>query len=341
MNSILPKLCAPARDPEVKALAEDQSEDLIGRLAKLMRIIDLLCLDYCNYKLAVIAPSLKHSSAEYEKHRFDQELRRHNLVRTTKWWERARAKLILEHSRRPPSSQDSRSPSPPFQPTSDKIYTQGLVDLFIALGPLQPDDLPETLELDHARISRIRSEILQVIVVSTILLTAKNLLKRDVRSLWRAEYARMMDLPFPSSPSSAYISIIEASHALPPAVRTSLQGTIERVLSEANACVAQDPTTSNPHNITQPVIKVLLTKLKGHVMGRLGASSAEERVRASTTASEVLSGFGCAESVAKVGAVVDEIGKVRKVDWEGHGAWLDKVAEKVQKAAEGRALDQL
>ncbi|KAL8748328.1 MAG: hypothetical protein Q9184_007388, partial [Pyrenodesmia sp. 2 TL-2023] len=42
MSSLLPKICAPVRDAEVKALAEDQNEDPIERLARLNYVIDLL-----------------------------------------------------------------------------------------------------------------------------------------------------------------------------------------------------------------------------------------------------------------------------------------------------------
>ena len=324
MNTILPKLCAPVRDPEVKALAADQSEDFIGRLSKLMHIIDMLSLDYANYQLKLAAPGINARSADYEKRCFSEQLRNSQLTRTIRWWERARSKRITENMRR--TAEDQRTSSSPtaFQPNSDKVYTQGLVDLFIALPPLETDDVPETLELDKQRILRIRTDILRIISISTVLLTAKNLLKRDVRSQWKAEAQRMWDLPSAFEDAVPYLSVIESAHAIPPSTRISLQGTIDRVLGDAR----------EPQAMTHPVMKVLLQKLKNHVMSRLGASSAEERLRTTTTASEVVAGSGMAEFVGRIGGIVEEMGKVKSVDWAAHGKWLDEVAEQVARGVQ-------
>jgi len=324
MSTILPKLCAPVRDPEVKALAEDQSEDFIGRLAKLMRIIDMLSLDFANYQLKIAAPSINARSADYEQRCFTEQIKNRKLTRTTRWWERARSKRITENTRRTTEDQGKVSSPSTFRPSPDKIYTQGLVDLFITVPLLQADDVPETLELDTQRIERIRTDILRIITISTVLLTAKNLLKRDVRSQWKAEAQRMWDLPSTFDDVAPYLSIIESAHALPSATRTSLQGTIDRVLGDARG----------PQAMTQPVMKVLLQKLKNHVMSRLGASSAEERLRTTTTASEVVAGSGMVEFIGRIGGMVEEMGKVKSVDWAAHGKWLDDVAEEVARTAQ-------
>ena len=319
MNTLLPKLCAPVRDPEVNALAADQSDDLIGRLAKLMHIIDMLSLDFANYQLKVAAPGINSRSADYERRCFNEQIKNRKLTRTTRWWERARSKRIIENTRRTAEDQGTIPSPSTFQPSSDKTYTQGLVDLFIALPPLPTEDVPETLELDRHRIERIRTDILRIITISTVLLTAKNLLKRDVRSQWKAQAQRMWDLPSAYDDVAPYLAIIESTHSLPPSTRTSLQGTIDRVLSDAR----------EPQAMTQPVMKVLLQKLKNYVMSRLGASSAEERLRTTTTASEVVAGSGMAEFVGRIGGIVEEMGKVKSVDWAAHGKWLDEVAEEV------------
>ena len=315
MNTILPKLCAPIRDPEVKALAADQSDDFIERLAKLMHVIDLLSLDYANYLLQASAPELLRRAAEYEQRSFTEQIGNSKLTKTLRWWSHARAKNVSESSRRAADSNNSVSLA--NQPTSDKIYSQGLVDLFISFPPLLSIDLPETLELDQARVERIRTDILRITTFSTILLTAKNLLKRDVRSQWKLEAQRMWDLPKLYEDATPYLSIIESSHTLPSATRSQLQGTITRVLSE---------TRASP-DISHPVMKVLLQKMKTHVLSRLSAASAEDRLRNTTTASEVLAQGGMAEFVAKIGAIVDELGRVKAVDWEAHGMWLDEVAK--------------
>ena len=304
MNTILPKLCAPVRDPVVQALAADTNSDLVERLAHLMQIVDLLSLDYANYILQRSSPELIRHASDYEQKCFGDEYQNKRLIRTLRWWKLAR----------PRSTSTSTS-----TPSSKKIYTTGLVNLFIAPSPLQVDELPETLALDETRISRIRGDILHIITISSILLTAKNLLKRDVRTQWKALAQRMWDMPIETAYTSAspYLSFIESVHALPPATKVSLQGTIERVLSDAR---------SSPE-ITHPVMKVLLQKIRAHAMTRLNAGSEMEKAKSAASATEVLGAGGLVEFVGRIGKMVEEMAKVRQVDWDAHSKWLDEVAK--------------
>ena len=315
VNTILPKLCSPSRDPDVKALAADRNPDFIARLAHTFRVLSLLYLDHANWLLFTASPRLIESAADYERKTFSDLYPTNHLPLTTTWWRLARIKLLTPSPSRRPSSS---SPSPPNL-TPEKIYTQALTDLFIAFPPSSTSTttIPETLALDTARITLMRASVLRTITTSTILLTAKNLLKRDVRALWRAEAARMLALPAASAytDASAYLSIIEAAHALPPSTKTALAGTIDRVLGEA----------AKPDEITHPVMKVLLAKARAYVAARLGAGSAEERVRGASAASEVLGSAGLGEFVATVGRWVEEMGAVRRVDLQAHGRWLDGV----------------
>lgn len=319
MNSILPKLCAPVRDVEIRALAEDSSGDLIGRLEKLLHIIDLLSLDYANFILQQSAPQLIRRAPEYEQHCFEQSIRDPFLPKTFRWWSRARVKANSESARR---AADANS-QPSSRITPDKIYMQGLVYLAIAPPPLLDIDLPETLELDRERITRMRTDTIRTITISAILLTAKNLLKRDVRSQWKPEAHRLWDLDFADPTTTPTIlSLLESSHAMPPSTKSQLAGTVERVLADAQS-----------GHLTHPVMKVLLQKLKAHVFSRLAANSADERVRAASTASQVLASGGLPEFVGRIGAVVEELAKVAEVDRAGHGRWYDEVAARVAEGA--------
>lgn len=317
MDTILPKLCAPARDPEVKALAEDQGDDPVERLAKLNYVIDLLSLDNANYILQTAAPVLIKEGTSYEQRSFSRLLGDHPLSKMPRWWVDARAKLQEEPSRRPVDGVVSAT----NRITPDKIYMRGLVELAIAVSPLQDNDVPETLELDCERIIRIRSNVLRMIAIDSILVTAKNLLKRDIRSQWKIEAQRMWDLPFENP--QAFLSIIDSRHAMPVTTKNQLSGTIERVLSDARARQA-----------VHPVMKVLLQKLKTHLFTRLSASSAEERIRASTTASDVLSSSGLPEFVIQIRTLVGELGRVAEVDRAAHGKWYDEVSLAVAAAGE-------
>lgn len=305
MNTVLPKLCAPARDEEVKALAPDSSEDPVERLAKLDYVIDLMSLDNANYSLQKHAPFLIKEAPSYEQKIFAKEIGDRQLSKTLRWWTRSKTKLQEEVSRRPSSNAN--------RVTAEKIYLQGITDLAIAVSPLEAIDTPETLELDLNRFNRIRLNVLRMITISTILVTAKNFLKRDVRSQWKVESQRMWDLPY-DSPQS-FLSIIDSRHAMPASTKAQLNGTIERVLVDAKN-----------RQTTDPVSKVLLKKVKAHIFTRLSASSAEERIRATTTSSQVLASGGMSEFVEQVGSLIGELTRVGEVDRASHGKWYDNIS---------------
>ena len=313
MNSILPKICAPVRDPEVKDLAERPSQDPVEQLARIYYVIDLLLLDHMNFILLSYAPRLLEGSVSWEQREFAKQLHGQFPVKMLKWWKAAVAKARDEPPRRSTGSTFGSA----ARITADRIYMHGLVDLAIATTSLSNADLPETFTLDHQRLDRIRSDTLRIITTASILLTAKNLLRRDVRSLWKNEAQRMWELPL-SSPAAAFVTIVESRYALPPTTKTQLTGTITRLLSDARE-----------GQVSHPVMKVLLKKIQTHVLARLAAASSEERIRTSTTAGEVLGSSGMTEFVGRIGDIVQELSRVADVDREAHGKWYDEVAQKV------------
>ena len=320
MNTILPKLCAPVRDSDVKDLAENPSQDPIKQLARLYYVIDLLMLDHMNFMLQRFGPMLIEGSVDYESKSFVERLENRFPAKTLRWWKAAVAKTREEQPSRRAVEGIS---SPAVRITADRTYMHGLVDLAVTTIDLKDAETPETLELDTQRLARIRSDTLRLITVSSILLTAKNLLRRDVRSLWKLESQRMWDLPL-SSPPAAFVSIVESRYALPPTTKQQLTGTITRLLTDARA-----------GQVSHPVMKVLLKKIHDHVLARLAASSAEERIRTSTTASEVLGSSGMPEFVARIGDIVQELGRVADVDREAHGQWYDEVAKRAAEESDG------
>ena len=319
MNTILPKLCAPVRDLEVKDLAEKPSQDPVQQLARIYYVIDLLLIDHMNFILFSSTPALLQEAVSWEQREFTRRLDGQTPKKTVEWWKIAMAKAKEE----PPRRVAGPSPGTTGRITPDRIYMHGLVDLAIATTDIPITEVPETLELDCQRLNRIRSDVLRIITTSSILLTAKNLLRRDVRSMWKNECQRMWELPF-SSPATAYISIIESRYALPPTTKTQLTGTITRLLSDARKSEA-----------SHPVMKVLLKKIQNHVLARLAAASSEERIRTSTTASEVLGSSGMPEFVSRIGDIVQELSRVADVDRETHGRWYDEVANAAAEEAGG------
>lgn len=334
--NILPKLCAPFRDAEVKALADELEEEgqlpeMIEKLFKLLHVIDLLSLDYSNFLLMNAAPTLIKEASGYEQRMFAQDLDAGTvtLERTRRWWRSAAVNMHTEADRRDPWN----DPNPVNRPTPQKIYARGLVDLAIATPPLRDSELPETLELDRARISRIRTDALRIATIGGILLTAKNLLKRDVRSQWKHEANRVWEtlkdgyLKDAATPSKI-LSLIESSRPMPPATRTQLSSTINRLLTQAET-----------GKLSDPVMKVLFQRLKTNIFNRVSASSSGERVRAASTATESLATTGLPEFVGQVGDIVDQLGKISEVDRKAHGKWYEEIADEMERlGAEGEEL---
>ncbi|KAL8740530.1 MAG: hypothetical protein Q9190_006780, partial [Brigantiaea leucoxantha] len=303
MSSLLPKICAPVRDIDVKAFVEDQTEDPIERLAGLNYVIDLLSIDHANFILQSNASALIKEASGYEQRCFAGIVNDQPLHRTLQWWKDA-----LKGIRESEARTGSANKTSPY-----RIYMQGLVSTAIAVGEVQDVDIPETLELDRERIKRIRNDVHRIVIIDSILLTAKNLMRRDPRSIWKEQAQRMWELPFEKP--QAFIAVVESRYALPPTTKTQLSGTIERILVDAR-----------DRQVTHPVVSVLLKKFRAHVLNRLSAVSADERDKAASTASQVLSSSGLPEFVAQIGALVDELKRVGDVDRDAHGKWYDDVA---------------
>jgi hypothetical protein len=355
MNTILPRLCAPYRDPVVKAFAEDLSGDAIDRLARLMGLIDLLSLDHTNFMIQVAAPQLIQEAPGYEQRTFGRGLQDGSLElsKSRRFW-RTHRKIIADEMRRRDPENIHGEPQPP----AAKVYAHGLVDLVLSNAPVFDDLMPETLELDRQRLNKIHAQAYKIVATASILLTAKNLLKRDARAQWKPEADRILSLDFNHVLPERIQSILGSTHPMPPSASSQLAATIRRVLSpvatasaaaslteartsvEANAeAPAQESSSSESvssaassstagggaTNFTDPVARLILSRLRAHVLSRLSASSASERVRATSTASQSLAGAGMPEFVSQVGQLTEELSKVREVDWLCHGMIYERI----------------
>ncbi|KAI9928515.1 hypothetical protein ASPWEDRAFT_36270 [Aspergillus wentii DTO 134E9] len=352
MNTILPKLCAPYRDPEVQRFADDTSGDAIDRLARLMAIIDLLSLDHTNFMIQIAAPQLIQEAPGYEQRTFERGLQDGfiGLGKSRRFWRTHRKMIVDEMRKRDPENVHGEP-----NPAAPKIYAQGLVDLVFTNAAVSDDLIPETLDLDRQRLGRLHAQAFRIVATASILLTAKNLLKRDVRSQWKAEADRILSLDFNEITPERVRSILESTHPMPSSASSQLAATIRRVLAPvATACATALPSVTSPTSVevqpdlskqeslsvtepaiasdsnggglatsatsfTDPVARLILSRLRTHVFYRLSASNASERVRATTTASQSLAGAGMPEFVNDVGKLVEELEKVREVDWLCHG----------------------
>lgn len=339
MGTLLPKLCAPVRDDEVKILAEEKlvQGTYVDRLEALNAFIDVMLSDYANYLLQQAAPQLIEQAPSYEAKAFaaDIEAGRYDLSAAKAAWRAARVKLMGEASRRDPEGVDI----PRSRPTANKIYNQMLVDLFTQPHPLSIDEMPAMLRLDHKRVVEAGRVTKRIITTGAILLQCKNLLKRDVRGPWRTESQRILAVLERSESSSdpvptdqtvdGILTALEAGRSMPTATKVHLRAFVTKLVLSAASITAENREPSDP------VLRLLLSRLRAYVLQRLAASaSASENVKATSTAGEKLAGLGLAEFVDKVRDLVEMLGRVGEVDRGAHGVWWDQVAETVEGEAQ-------
>jgi len=344
MADILPRLCAPFRDTEVQALANVLKADdnggnvdvMIEKLFGLLHMIDLMSLDYANYMIQQAAPTLIREGQGYEQRMFAADLQAdpNGLQRTTRWWRNASIRAVTE----PASPLRSLTPTSSSATATSVLhfittYANALVAVALKPSPLLLTEIPETLHLDTARLARLRADTLRYIVTSAILLTAKNLLKRDVRAQWKIEAKRVLEV-LSTPPGSTYendlgdgelstriLSTVESGKAMPPTSRSQLEAMIKRFLAAAHI-LSQPAASPAISSSSDPLLTLLHTRLRTHILARLSATLSTERVHLTTTASEALAGIGMAEFVPQVAGMVELLERIRDVDLGSHGSWL-------------------
>jgi hypothetical protein len=344
MGSLLPKLCAPVRDEEVQDLITNKLSqgNHVDRLEALMGFIDVMLSDYANYLLQLGAPRIIESAAQYEAKVFQTAMEKgeHGLEAAEAAWCESRRKVYAEAARRDPEGiNHARS-----RPTPDRIYAQMLVDIFTRLSPIPEEEMPEMLRLDYRRALRCGQVTRRIITAGAILLQCKNLLKRDVRAPWRVEASRILtvleaaETPRQSASgstqtNSANIAVdgimaaLETGRSMPAATKLQLRALVSRIVT-----ASMDTLSGSATDPREPVLSLLLTRLRGHILARVAAASASEKVKVTSTAGEKLAGLGMVEFVDRVRDMVDEISKVGSVDRAAHGPWWETVAESIDKA---------
>ncbi|KAM0386216.1 hypothetical protein ACHAPY_000769 [Fusarium culmorum] len=328
MASLLPKLCAPFRDEEVKDLIQNKLADgnIIDRVEALNGFIDLMLCDYINYLMRIAAPQLIESAAPYEAKRFaeDVEKKQLGLSAAEAVWKASRSKVLAEAYKKDPE----RINHPRSRPTAGRFYAQMLVDIFTQISPSPIEEIPEMLRLDYNRIGQISTTIQRIITAGAVLLQCKNILKRDVRSSWKMEASRIMAVLEAGHPLQTTVdgvmAALESGRSMPTATKAHLRALVTKVLT------ASQDMAQNGNEPREPVLRLLLTRLRGNILARLAAGSASEKVKAANNAGEKLASLGLSEFVDRVREISNLLEKIGNVDRAAHGPWWDAVATKVE-----------
>ncbi|RGP68769.1 hypothetical protein FLONG3_8032 [Fusarium longipes] len=328
MASLLPKLCAPFRDEEVKDLVQNKLADgnIIDRVEALNGFIDLMLCDYINYLMRIAAPQLIESAAPYEAKRFAEDVEKNQLGLSAAEaaWKASRSKVLAEVHKKDPE----RINHPRSRPTAGRFYAQMLVDIFTKITPPPIEEVPEMLRLDYNRIGQISTTIQRVITAGAVLLQCKNLLKRDVRSSWKMEASRIMAVLEAGHPLQTTVdgvmAALESGRSMPTATKGHLRALVTKVLT------ASQDMAQHGNEPREPVLRLLLTRLRGNILARLAAGSASEKVKAANNAGEKLASLGLSEFVDRVREISNLLEKIGTVDRAAHGPWWDAVATKVE-----------
>ncbi|CAK7212852.1 hypothetical protein SCUCBS95973_001601 [Sporothrix curviconia] len=374
IGQLLPKLCAPIRDDEVKELVDNtlHQGNYVDRLQALLSFIDAMQTDHVNFMMSVAAPQLLMSATAYETRRFarlvsgdaeeavaasDEDAgyasriattvsAEEQLPASTTAWRVARGKVLEEAAKRDPEGINH----PKSCPKPDQFYAQMMVDLFTQLSPIPMDEMPEMLRLDHARAEKWGAMTRRIVTAGAVLLQCKNLLKRDVRLPWKTEAHRVMlvlekaEKDFAKDPAAlnsslvidGVIAALESGRSMPPATKAQLRTFVERTMaaSAVAATARNSPEAGSGDAIPQePVLRLLLHRLRGYLVARLAAGSSAERTRQTNAAGDRLTGLGLAEFVDRVREMMDEVTRVSEIDRETHGVFWEAVAAHVESEA--------
>ncbi|KAK6334294.1 hypothetical protein TWF730_003508 [Orbilia blumenaviensis] len=326
--SLIPKLCSPARDEACQALVNDVSpdQDYISRLEKLLDFLELMQLDHANYQLMTAAPHIIPHATQYEQHMFTEDLAggRFDLSRTKTWLNTTVSERLAELA-----SRDTENVNHPRQqPSVFSLVNQGYVSLLIHLDPLSSVIFPETFHMDGERVVNLYKEVNTVVVSSAMLLTIKSLLRKDARTAWkgaREKTAELMKNPRlnPDAKADALVTFLKED--LGTNITESQVGHIRPAVRRLFGNVENARMGDTSGLLADPVVKVMLARLKGFVLARLNAQTPKDKVRLASGAVETLTSFGMAEQVAEIAGIVDGVLMLAAVNRECYWKWYEEI----------------
>ncbi|KAI9207114.1 T-complex protein 11-domain-containing protein [Polychytrium aggregatum] len=176
-------LCAPIRDAPIRQI--EGMTDLAAVFEKIMDILEDMKVDLANYRLQALRPHLKAQAVSYEQLKFEQALHAGSftLEKTTAWLETAYRNLAQISAARNPENIDAPENKIRFE---DVFHDAMLSIVFNATAAVSMKSVPETLQLDAARLYAYQNEAQALTIVAALVMLAKNIvteLRRDVAAV--------------------------------------------------------------------------------------------------------------------------------------------------------------
>lgn len=160
-------LCAPVRDPEIRALRD--LKDPVALLREIFRVLGLMKTDMVNFTIQSLRPHLLQQAAQYERAKFQQILDKQpaSLDNTTAWLQAAASEEASAVRARSGSS----APDSPGPVSAAAVLNRAYMRL-LHWDP-QDQSYPETALMDRGRLDALGQRLQMLILeVSVLLLTS-------------------------------------------------------------------------------------------------------------------------------------------------------------------------
>ncbi|XP_029989550.1 T-complex protein 11-like protein 1 [Sphaeramia orbicularis] len=238
-------LCAPVRDPEIRALRD--LRDPVELFREIFRVLGLMKIDMVNFTVQTLRPHLMQQAVQYERAKFQQILDQHpaSLDNTSAWLQAAaseEASAVSAGSEAP----DSRSPV-----SATAVLNRAYIRL-LHWSP-QEQKYPETVLMDRARLDPLGRRLQMLVLEASVLLLTSAQCGGTVFSLQG----------FVGKLRQSITALLEGSHTREDDLKGALLGLGEKVLQQVNEALSRQEGAALPQE-NQDLLRGQITNLWKH-----------------------------------------------------------------------------
>ncbi|XP_034726460.1 T-complex protein 11-like protein 2 [Etheostoma cragini] len=240
--STMASLCAPVRDPAVRALRD--LRDPVELLREIFHVLGLMKADMVNFTIQSLRPHLVQQAVQYERAKFQQILDKQpaSLDDTTAWLQAAASEEA--------SAATARSDSPsPDSPTA--VLNRAYMSLLH--WDVHSQKYPETVLMDRARLDALGQRLQMLVLEASVLLLTNAQCGGAVFSLQG----------FVGKLRQSVTVLLEGSHTREADLKGALLGLGETVLQLVTQAVSGHDGASLPQE-KQDLLKGQISELWKH-----------------------------------------------------------------------------
>lgn len=224
--NVLSKLCAPARDEQVKKILQNQ--DIVDLFKEVFSLMDAMKVDMANFQLQTIKPHLVQQSIEYERKKFKDYLQSNpaGLMSTRVWLKRGAEVATGTGSKSAAQLSAEDLDTTDFkQKLEDARLTDILAHGYLGIIFGEPGwPYPETLIMDEHRLAEMRWSVRRTTLIASVLLVTLNTVGQQLASdaaylatLKEVLYVLLDGVPegdFPSALPGVYEQMVKETEKL-------------------------------------------------------------------------------------------------------------------------------